>query len=162
MVLDETLVARWRGRHSIMEVVAVPVVSVLVALAGLVQHRDVIWFIDNVATLSAFIKGGCDAPDLDRAAVVVSLAIARSGARVWFEHIESKSNWADDFSRLRGEDTWCPVNGFALRQLEVPSWPWIVPTSGLVPRLLLEVGAALEFVGGLCRVRRSDVGVELA
>ena len=49
--------ARWRGRHSIMEVEAVPLVSVLVALVGLVQHRDVIWFIDNVATLSAFIKG---------------------------------------------------------------------------------------------------------
>ena len=108
------------------------------------KGRDIVWYIDNVSTLSALVKGGSKAPDVDRAAAVVSLVAQMCNARVWFEYIESKSNWSDGLSRLLVEDPWVASRGFTLRQMEVPAKPWIVPIQELPPLLESEVGAALE------------------
>ena len=144
MVLCSELIERWADRHSIMEVESVPVVSLLLTEPGLFLGRDVIWFIDNVAALAAHVKGGSDAQDLDRAACVASLAMARLGTRVWFEYVESHSNWADGISRKLSADEFCAKYSFALQQTVVPSWPWTVPVGEIVERLCAEVGAALE------------------
>ena len=55
--------------------------------------RDAFWYIDNTVALSA--------ADMARAAAAIHLAMARANARacVWFEYIESESNWADEPSR---------------------------------------------------------------
>jgi len=105
MVLCPELIARWESRHSVMEVESVPVVTLMLSQPQLFRGRDVVWFIDNVAALSAFIKGGSDAVDLDRSACVASLLVRRLCARVWFEYIESHSNWSDGVSRLLSADS---------------------------------------------------------
>ena len=74
MELCSDLCLRWRDRHCIMEVEAMPVVTVVLEMCELFRGRDIIWYIDNVAALSAFVKGGSEAEDLDRAAAVLSLA----------------------------------------------------------------------------------------
>jgi len=146
MVLCPELIARWEARHSIMEVESVPVVTLMLSQPGLFMGRDVVWFIDNVATLSAFIKGGSDAVDLDRSACVASLVMGRLCTRVWFEYVESHSNWSDGISRLLSADPFCAKHSFALRQAFVPAWPWTVPVGELVLKLCTVVGAALEVV----------------
>jgi len=146
MVLCPELIARWESRHSIMEVESVPVVTLMLSQPQLFLGRDVVWFIDNVAALSAFIKGGSDAVDLDRSACVASLLMGRLCTRVWFEYVESHSNWSDGISRLLSADPFCAKHSFALRQAFVPEWPWTVPVGELVSKLDTVVGAALEVV----------------
>ena len=146
MVLCPELIARWESRHSIMEVESVPVVTLMLSQPQLFLGRDVVWFIDNVAALSAFVKGGSDAVDLDRSACVASLVMGRLCTRVWFEYIESHSNWSDGISRLLSADPFCAKHSFALRQAFVPYWPWTVPVGELVSKLDTVVGAALEVV----------------
>ena len=113
--------------------------------AGQFRDRDVYWFIGNVAALSAFIRGNFEAIDVDRAAAVVSLAAAWLQTRIWFEYVESGSNWADELSRGGEEST--SSQGFALRRVEIPAWPWLVGHEAVPRRLAAEIGAALE-VGG--------------
>ena len=120
-----------------------PVVTVVLEMCELFRGRDVIWYIDNVAALSAFVKGGSEAEDLDRAAAVLSLAAARLQARFWFEYIQSESNWADELSRSLENSAWTVANGFALRRVQVPAWPWAVRQQDLVCTLEMALGAAL-------------------
>ena len=108
-------------------------------------------YIDNVSALSGFVRGGCKAPDVDRAAAVVAIVSALLGCRVWFEYVESDANWSDSLSRSLGECTWCSANHFALRQVAVPSWPWSMDWDQLPAVLKAEVeqrwscgGAAVE------------------
>ena len=143
MELCSELCLRWRDRHCIMEVEAMPVVTVVLEMCELFRGRDVIWYIDNVAALSAFVKGGSEAEDLDRAAAVLSLAAARLQARFWFEYIQSESNWADELSRSLENSAWTVANGFALRRVQVPAWPWAVRQQDLVCTLEMALGAAL-------------------
>ncbi len=120
MLLPVGLQQRWVDRHCIMEVEAMPVVTAVFAEPELFQGRDAFWFIDNVAALSAFVKGGSDAVGVDRAAAVVSLAFAHLQARCWFEHVQSESIWADGISRQLQDDSWVAEQHFAVRQARVP------------------------------------------
>jgi len=74
-----------------------------------------VWFVDNSAALSAMVKAGANAADVDRAAAVVALACATLQCRMWFEDVQSDSNWADGSSGLLGLCRWCRVQSFALR-----------------------------------------------
>ena len=69
--------------------------------------RDAFWYIDNTVALSAVVKRSSSDPDLARAAAAIHLSMALSGTRVWFEYIESESNWADDPLGLYGAGPSC-------------------------------------------------------
>ena len=55
--------------------------------------------LDNAVALGALIKGSSGAPLVDRAAMVAAVASASLRTRVWYEYIESESNWSDSASR---------------------------------------------------------------
>ena len=44
---------------------------------------------------------------------------------MWFEYVESESNWSDGASREGLHDPWVKDNGFAMEVCEVPVWPWV-------------------------------------
>ena len=71
-------------------------------------------------------------------APVLSLAAARLQARFWFEYIQSNIS-----SRSLEASAWTVVNGFALRRVQVPAWPWAVRQQDLVCTLEMALGAAL-------------------
>ena len=71
------------------------------------------------------------------------------------EYVESDSNWTDELSR--GGEQWASSQGFALRRVEVPAWPWLVSHVAVPRRLAAEFGAALEEGG-----EKSSVGGLLA
>ena len=43
---------------------------------------------------------------------------------MWFEYVESDSNWADEPSRKLWESTFLHRHGFEARPGYVPAWPW--------------------------------------
>ena len=66
-----------------------------------------VWYIDNVAALMALIRGRSDAPDLERLAHLIHIALFSLRAWVYWEWVPSKSNWSDSFSRLGEADLEC-------------------------------------------------------
>ena len=86
-----------------------PVVTIMLSQLGPFLSRDVVWFIDNVATYLPLFKkeDGPDAVDLGKSACMASLAMGRLCTRVWFEYVESHSNWPVGISRLLSADPFC-------------------------------------------------------
>ncbi len=44
--------------------------------------------------------------------------------RLWFEFVDSKSNWADGISRDLGHCAWVLENGFDTREVSIPVEVW--------------------------------------
>ena len=80
---------------------------------------------DNSNTLGAMIKGYSGSELADRSAMVVALSCAILRCRIWFEYVQSKSNWADEPSRILEISPWCTKHGFSLGRG--------IPPSGLTP-----------------------------
>ena len=55
----------------------------------------------------ALIRGRSDAPDLERLAHLIHIALFSLRAWVYWEWVPSKSNWSDSFSRLGEADLEC-------------------------------------------------------
>ena len=96
-------------------------------------------YIDNVSALSGFVRGNSKAPDVDRAAAVVSLSAAVLQCRLWYEYVESDANWSDGISRKLEMCPWCREQGFSLRKVEVPLWPWLLDWHRVPSRVQEEV-----------------------
>ena len=61
---------------------------------------------------------------MDRGCAVEHSALAKLRSTVWFEYVESNSNWSDGASREGLKDPWTRENGFSVGVCEVPIWPW--------------------------------------
>ena len=88
------------------------------------RGAEAIWFMNNSVALSGLVKGANQGADMDRGCAVVHLALAMLKASVWFEYIESNSNWSDGASRVGLSDKWLRENRFTPSVCEVPVWPW--------------------------------------
>jgi hypothetical protein len=120
------LIARWGHKEQyIAHVEQAALVMVIIGDCYPLQGRDAFWFIDNTVTLSAMIKGTSSEPDIARAAAALHLALAARSCRMWFEYVESDSNWADEPSRELWRSKFLGQHGFEARPGDVPAWPWI-------------------------------------
>jgi hypothetical protein len=81
------------------ELIAAPIVALAPELRQILYGRDVIWFIDNTAALSALVKATSAKRDMAKLACLCSTAIAGLHARVYWEWVRSKANVADLPSR---------------------------------------------------------------
>ena len=70
------------------------------------------WYIDNVAALMAMVRGRANSPDLDRMAEILQGALFALHIWVYFEWVESDSNWSDGISQEGLDDPWQATNGF--------------------------------------------------
>ena len=75
---------------------------------------------------------------MNRAAHCIHMIALKYGCRVWFEYIESKSNWADGISRNGITDTLANELNFHCRLVTLPTWPWEGPVNALAKRVGLE------------------------
>lgn len=66
------------------------------------RHCTGVWFIDSIASLMALIKGRSDNADLDRMAFMIHLLLYHLDCFLWFEWVQSQSNWSDGISRVGG------------------------------------------------------------
>ena len=98
--LSSTLIERWAVQEQYIALVELSApVSFMFHCPRMIKARDIVWFIDNSAALASLVKGGSSSSDMDRGAAAVHLALAGSQTRIWFEYIESKSNWSESASR---------------------------------------------------------------
>ena len=123
--IPDDLIQRWSVKSQyIAHVEQAAVVMGVLHADNWFQDRDAIWLLDNTVALSAMIKGSSAEPDLARAAASLHLVLAHQRSRVWFEYIESDSNWADEPSRALWASSFLRLHGFHATAGTVPAWPW--------------------------------------
>jgi hypothetical protein len=91
-----------------------------------------IWFIDNVAALMAVVRGRSDNRELDHLAGMIHAVLFSLQTWMYFEWIQSKSNWADGISRYGSKDSWHARHNFSCREVSVPLEVWHLPFRGVI------------------------------
>ena len=89
-----------------------------------IAARDVLWFIDSSPAMAALVRGGSSCERLDKAAITTHLFACACKTRLWFEWVESKSNWSDEASRSLDGGPWAMSRGFTFREVSCHVWPW--------------------------------------
>ena len=85
------------------------------------------WLVDNVAALMALVRGRSDSEDLDKLALMIHGLIYGLQVWIYFEWVESHSNWADGVSRYGYRDEWFPRNGFSFHTSQFHLAVWRLP-----------------------------------
>ena len=99
--LPPTLYNLWSpGDHKIAQLEMLMIQYALVERAQRFRGRRGIWYIDNVASLMALVRGRSDSPDLDLMVRQIHTMLFALGAWFYWEWVPTKSNWADAISRL--------------------------------------------------------------
>ena len=132
-VLSSDLISRWSVQEQYIALVelAAPVTGVF-QCSQTFQGRDVVWLMGNSAALACLVKGGSPSADMDGGFAAVHLALAFLHCRIWFEYVESDSNWSDTASRELFADRWSQDNQLTLSKATVPSWVWLVDHQDLL------------------------------
>ena len=128
------------------ELLVAPLIAV--SCRELIEHRDVLWFIDNRAALAALIKGAPPQVDTAFLALTANWAFTSSNSRMWFERVDSDGNPSDILSR-DGIDNELIREAIALGNVcwveAQPLWDTLVPAD------IASMCSAFEFlpaVGG--------------
>eukprot|EP00435_Cladocopium_sp_Y103_P037804 s1601_g10.t1 len=88
------------------------VLYALVERPDLFRGRRGLWFLDNVAAVMTLVRGRSTNSDLSKLGHLIHLALFVLWAQGYWEYVQSKSNWADDISRLGFDDPWWRNHGF--------------------------------------------------
>ena len=134
--IPQELIARWSSKQQyIAHVEQAAIVMAVLDRRAYFRNRDAVWLTDSTVALSATIRGSSSEPDLARAAAAIHLTLASLSSRVWFEYIESDSNWADEPSRALWASSFLRHHKFHVSAGAVPAWPW-TDEAGRVERVL--------------------------
>eukprot|EP00435_Cladocopium_sp_Y103_P060929 s497_g22.t1 len=97
------------------------VLYALVERPDLFRGRRGLWFLDNVAAVMTLVRGRSSNSDLSKLGHLIHLALFALRAQGYWEYVQSKSNWADDISRLGFEDPWWRNHGFTFCSSFLPT-----------------------------------------
>ena len=90
------------------------------------------WHIDNIAALMALIRGRSDNEDLDKMAQMIHLCLFQLRATIWWEWVQSNSNWTDSISGRGFQDPFALKRQFRVHSAAVCPILWILPLSRLL------------------------------
>ena len=97
------------------------VLYALVERPDLFRNRHGLWFLDNVAAVMTLVRGRSSHADLAKLGHLIHLALFALRAQGYWEYVQSKSNWADDISRLGVNDPWWRCHGFEFYSSYLPT-----------------------------------------
>ena len=83
-----------------------------------------VWYIDNTSAMASFVKGASKSEQLERIVGLFWMLAWHLDIQVWFEWVDSDSNWSDGASRYFAEDPFALENGFHMVQMRQPSRSW--------------------------------------
>ena len=92
-----------------------------------IMDRDVLFFIDNTTALYGAVKGVSNEESVARAVHVAHIIAYKAKALVWYEFVESKSNFADGISRKLQECEFCKRHSIPTDPIAVPQEWWSKP-----------------------------------
>ena len=95
----------------------------LLTIPDILKGSHILWFIDNLGVVSAFITGKAKIADFSNLVHIFHLHAVKLRTTSWFEHVDSCANPSDGGSRV---GTHCPVArslGFLLEEMPFPALP---------------------------------------
>ena len=120
------------GDHHIAQLELAMILYGLMARPSEFRGRRGVWFVDNTAALMSLIRGRSSSTDLSRLSQLIHLCLFALNCTRYWERIPSKSNWADDISRLGWEDPWPGANGFHVFPSSFPHALWTLPVLAVI------------------------------
>ena len=127
------------GKNPIAQCEAAMVWVACVSGLANVRHRDVIFFVDNTASLHALVKGSSRNEQIDRTVQLVHLWALEARCRLWFEFVPSEQNWADGISRNGLTDSFAAGRGLTPSIVPVQTEHWTTDLRDAWDKLIAEV-----------------------
>ena len=103
------------------------VITTLWDLRARVRGRRILWLLDNSASLHALVKGTSTNQFLSRAVELFHMFCFWFQVDVWFEFVDSESNFSDGISRELQNDPFCSQLGIKPHECIVRTWMWEDP-----------------------------------
>ena len=125
--LKEAETAWQRSEYIIAQLEMLMILLALLASPKSFRSCKTTWFIDNIPALWALVKGSANCEILNHMAYMIHSILFGLGGHMYFEYIESKSNWADELSRIGFRSTFTARHAFPVRAGGVYAWWWRVP-----------------------------------
>ena len=128
----ETALSAWQltfgdleaGKQPIQLCEAAMVPLALVQWPESFRGRSMVWYVDNASAMASFVKGASANEDLERIVGLFWMLAWHLQVRVWFEWVDSDSNWSDGVSRLLEKDEFSAEHGFPLEAMAGPTDQW--------------------------------------
>ena len=109
------------------------VIYAFVERPDLFRNRQGFWFLDSVAAvMTTLVRERSSNSDLAKLGQLIHLALFALGAQGYWEYIQSKSNCADDISRLGFEDPWWRSHGFQFHSSYLPTIFFQLPVIAVI------------------------------
>ena len=95
----------------------------MMAWPAMFRGRCIIWYVDNTSALASLVKGASKNPHLEKIVGITWILAYHRKAEIYFEWVDSKSNWSDGISRDFGNDPVARRLGFTTSPLHLDmSW----------------------------------------
>ena len=88
------------------------------------KGRNVVWFVDNASALYSAVKGSSRNGVVRRAIFYTNMLAYAWDISIWWEFVDSESNWADGISRVGAEDEFVRRHGFSPVRMQATAEPW--------------------------------------
>ena len=100
------------------------IITTLWDLRDRVRGRRILWLLDNSASLHALIKGASSNQYLGRAVELFHIFCYWFQVDVWFEFVDSGSNYSDGISHELHGEPFCQQLGIQPYECFVYAWMW--------------------------------------
>ena len=81
-------------------------------------------YVDNTSAMHSFVKGAASDVHLERIVTSMWIIAFHLETDIWFEWVDSGSNWADDLSRHLDRCEFSRSLGFLPVQIDDPFFQW--------------------------------------
>ena len=88
------------------------------------RGRSVTWYVDNTSAMHSFVRGASADPHLERLVGAAWILAFHLRCQIWFEWVDSESNWSDNLSRCLDQCAFTRSLGFHPQRMELIFFEW--------------------------------------
>ena len=89
-----------------------------------VRNRKLVWYVDNTSAMASMVKGASANQHLERIVGLTWMIAYHLQADIWFEWVDSESNWSDSISRHFEKDEVSKKLGFSTHPMTKDTSWW--------------------------------------
>ena len=112
------------GKQPIAKCEAAMILLSLLQWPEVFSGRRVIWYVDNTSAMHSFVKGASADLHLEKIVGLTWILAFHLDCQIWFEWVDSGSNWSDDLSRDLERDQLSRELGYDPRPITQESAWW--------------------------------------
>ena len=122
----------WKSPKVIAQLELAMIQVALVSQPHHFRDQSGVWYVDNIAALMALVRGRSNNDELDAMAMHIQCLLFGLNCFIYFDWIQSDSNWADGISRVGLADDWLQRHYFVGRSAQVHLALWQLPFRALL------------------------------